>query len=54
VDLEAEAADVYRSPAGKGYDDERKLRGGDALSPLAFPAVALTEEGVLGPSRAQA
>ncbi|GBD12396.1 hypothetical protein HRbin24_00403 [bacterium HR24] len=54
MDLETEAADVYRRPAGKGYDDVRKLRRGDALSPLAFPAVALAVEGVVGPSRAQA
>jgi Uma2 family endonuclease len=41
VDCEAEAVEVYRDPAAPGYRSVEHITGDRAVSPLAYPDVAL-------------
>jgi Uma2 family endonuclease len=41
LDLERGQVEVYRRPSAGGYGERRVLGPGDALSPLAFPDIAL-------------
>jgi Uma2 family endonuclease len=49
LDLERGQVEVYRRPSAGGYGERRVLGPGDALSPLAFPDIALPLGDVLVP-----
>jgi Uma2 family endonuclease len=49
VDLTNSAVTVYSSPAGGRYQDERTLRRGDRISPLAFGNARFEMAEILGP-----
>jgi Uma2 family endonuclease len=49
VDLTNSAVTVYSSPAAGHYQDERTLRRGDRISPLAFGNVSIEVAEILGP-----
>ena len=48
VDLTGEAIEVYRSPKGKRYAEERRLVRGDRISPATFADVEFAVEDILG------
>lgn len=48
VDLQNERVEIYRAPGAAGYADERVLRRGDRGACLAFPAVIVTVDEILG------
>jgi Uma2 family endonuclease len=47
VDLEHDRLLAYRDPAGDGYQVVQTLRGGEALSRLAFPDRAVAVDHIL-------
>ena len=48
ADLNGERVIIYRVPTPEGYRDVREARGLDVQAPLAFPALTLTADQVLG------
>jgi Uma2 family endonuclease len=48
VDLAAQALEVYRRPALRGYRHEQRLVAGRALAPLAFPRLRFRVRELLG------
>jgi Uma2 family endonuclease len=48
VDLAAQAVEVYRRPALRGYRQEQRLVAGRALAPLAFPRLRFRVRELLG------
>jgi Uma2 family endonuclease len=48
VDLKAQALEVYRRPALRGYRQEHRLARGRALAPLAFPRLRFRVSELLG------
>ncbi len=48
VDLQAQTVDVFRRPAGGGYQAVRTLRRGDSVTPEAMPDAVLQIVDVLG------
>ena len=48
VDLPGEAIEVYRSPKGTRYTEEKRLVRGDRISPGAFPDVEFEVGQILG------
>ncbi|MBI4419794.1 MAG: Uma2 family endonuclease [Gemmatimonadetes bacterium] len=48
ADLEADAIDVHREPAGDGYANVRRRGRGNTLTPLHFPGLTLRVDEILG------
>jgi hypothetical protein len=48
VDLTAQALEVYRGPALRGYRQQQRLVPGRALAPLAFPRLRFRVREILG------
>jgi Uma2 family endonuclease len=48
VDLKAEAVEVYRRPALRGYRSEQTVTRGQAITPLAFPRLRFRVNDLLG------
>jgi len=48
VDLSEECIETYRQPSPEGYQEVRRLRYGEQLSPQAFPEVELAVDDILG------
>ena len=48
VDLQADRVVVYREPTADGYASVRTVARGESISPLAFPDVSFTADGIVG------
>ncbi|MHC4404531.1 MAG: Uma2 family endonuclease, partial [Planctomycetota bacterium] len=50
VDVEEDCVEVFRDPQPGGYQSRQMRRGDEAISPLAFPEVAITPSMLFRPS----